>query len=93
MAADRALMSGGGGALTVKARIDEIVDKAKAETGLDEFGGDTWREGLEVLVRSAARQRRRFNDFGEQAFYASLVQPLVNRLRDRGLVRPPPRDR
>ena len=27
------------------------------------------------------RPRRRFNDFGEQAFYGSLVQPLVNRLQ------------
>jgi len=73
-------MNGGGGALTVKARIDELVDEAKVATGLSQFGGDTWREGLEVLVRSAQAEAR-FNDYGEQAFYSSLVQPLANRLR------------
>jgi Sulfotransferase family len=65
---------------TVAARVDEVIGRAKAETGLSDFGGDTWREGLEVLVRSAATEAR-FNDFGEQSFYASLVRPLVNRLK------------
>lgn len=73
-------MNSGGGALTVKARIDQVVDEAIVTTGLSQFGGDTWREGLEVLVRSAQAEAR-FNDYGEQAFYSSLVQPLVNRLR------------
>lgn len=65
---------------TVAARIDEIVGKAKAETGLGDFGGDSWREGLEVLVASAETEGR-FNDFGKLSFYASLVRPLVNRLQ------------
>jgi hypothetical protein len=66
-------------ASTVTARIDEVVARSKAETELDEFGGDSWREGLEVLIR-AAETEARFNDFGERSFYASLVRPLVNRL-------------
>lgn len=65
---------------TIRARIDEIVQRAKAETGLDDAGGDSWREGLEVLVRSAETEAS-FNDGGERAFYASLVRPLVNRLQ------------
>ena len=65
------------GAQTVAARIQDVVDKAKAETGLDDFGGDSWREGLEVLVRSAVTEGM-FNDFGEQSFSDSLVRPLVN---------------
>jgi hypothetical protein len=67
------------GASTASARIDEVVDRAKAETGLEDFGGDSWREGLDVLVRSAVTEAR-FNEFGEQSFYGSLVRPLVNRL-------------
>lgn len=65
---------------TTRARIAEVVDQAKAETGLDDFGGDTWREGLEVLVRSAVTEAN-FSELGEQLFYQSLVRPLVNRLK------------
>jgi hypothetical protein len=72
-------MTAGGGASTVSARVHDVIDKAKGETGLDQFGGDTWREGLEVLVR-AAETEAEFNDFGEQSFHASLVRALVNRL-------------
>ena len=36
--------------------------------------------GLEVLV-GAAETEATFNEYGEQAFYGSLVRPLVNRLQ------------
>ncbi len=65
---------------SVGARIDELMHRAKAETGLDDFGGDSWREGLEILVRAAIAEAS-FNDLGEQMFYDSLVRPLVNRLK------------
>jgi hypothetical protein len=68
------------GADTVRARMDEVIGRATTVTGLSEFGGDTWREGLEVLVRSALTESS-FNDHGEQAFFASLVKSLVNRLQ------------
>ncbi len=61
-------------------RVNDVIAKARAETGFEDFGGDGWREGLEVLVRSALRESN-FNDFGEQSFYSSLVRPLVNRLQ------------
>jgi hypothetical protein len=67
----------------VQARIDDVIDRAKAQTGLSDFGGDSWREGLEVLV-GAAETEARFNDFGERSFYDSLVRPLVNRLEIEG---------
>ncbi len=73
-------MTEDGGARTVPARIDEVVKTAKRETALENFGGDSWREGLGVLVR-AAEAEAAFNEYGEQSFYASLVQPLVNRLK------------
>ena len=73
-------MTATGGARVVAARIDDVVEKAKTQTGLDDFGGDSWRAGLEVLVR-AAETEATFNEFGEQSFYGSLVRPLVNRLQ------------
>jgi hypothetical protein len=68
---------------TVSARVDELIGKARAETGLEDFGGDTWREGLEVLVRSAEEEST-FNDFGEAFFYDAVLRPLVNRLKIEG---------
>lgn len=70
----------GGSTATAAARIAEIIDKARAETGLEDFGGDTWREGLEVLVNSAVSEGR-FNPTGEEMFFGGLVRPLVNRLQ------------
>lgn len=63
-----------------RARIDELVTRARHETGLDDFGGDSWREGLEVLVSSALAESR-FTDFGAQMFYDGLVRTLSNRLQ------------
>lgn len=60
--------------------MQDLIDRAVRETGLDDFGGDSWREGLEVLIRSAETEAR-FNDFGEQYFYNFCFQPLVNRLQ------------
>jgi Sulfotransferase family len=68
------------GARTARARIDQLVDRARSDTGLSDFGGDSWREGLEILVRSALSEAT-FNDFGEQSFYDSLVRPLSTRLQ------------
>lgn len=66
--------------MEVSARIDDLVHLATTQTGLDDFGGDTWREGLEVLVRSALTEAT-FNEFGEQAFYGSILRSLATRLR------------
>ena len=52
-------MTATGGARVVAARIDDVVEKAKTQTGLDDFGGDSWREGLEVLVQCGRDRRRR----------------------------------
>ena len=73
------MTSAAGGSRTAAARIDDVIDRAKAESGLEHFGGDSWREGLEVLVR-AAETEASFNDLGEQLFYGSLVRSLVSRL-------------
>ncbi len=68
------------GASSARSRIDALVEGARAATGLDDFGGDTWREGLEVLVRSVETETT-FNAFGESVFAGMLTRLLVNRLR------------
>ena len=65
---------------TTDARIDELVTTARQQTGLDDFGGDTWRAGLEVLVHSALTEST-FNELGEQSFYGSIVRALATRLQ------------
>ncbi len=65
---------------SAQARLAELVDRARAQTGLDEFGGDSWREGLEVLLRSALTESR-LNRSGEAGFYGSIERTLANRLQ------------
>jgi Sulfotransferase family len=74
------MTASGGSPPTVASRIGEIVHAAKTDTGLDDLGSDSWREGLEVIVGSAMTEAT-LNDYGEEAFHASLVRPLVNRLK------------
>jgi sulfotransferase family protein len=66
--------------VTVAAREQELVDRARAETGLDDLGVDTWREGLEVLLQSALTEAH-LNELGEHMFYDSIVRALTNRLQ------------
>jgi Sulfotransferase family len=65
--------------VTTAARERELVDRARGETGLDDFGADTWREGLEALLSSALTEAH-LNDLGEHMFYDSIVRALTNRL-------------
>jgi len=58
---------------------DELVTRAKADTGLDDLGEDTWSEGLQQLVRSADADGR-YTDIGRMAFEAEVVRNLRNRL-------------
>jgi hypothetical protein len=61
------------------ARISDLMQEATSRTGLDDYGRDSWKEGLEVLLRSADTEGT-FNDYGRQAFHEGLVRILVNRL-------------
>ena len=54
--------------------------RAGEATGLSDFGGDSFRTGLEILCRSAGEEAR-FTDMGRAAFEAQLVQHLGNRLQ------------
>ena len=43
----------------------KLLEAAKDETGLDDFGPDSFREGLEILV-NALRREARLNALGEK---------------------------
>lgn len=60
-------------------RERELIDKARSETGLDDFGGDAFREGLEVLVSSLEREAN-LNAAGEKAVYGRILLHLQQRL-------------
>jgi hypothetical protein len=61
-------------------QVDQLVEAAVARAGSDDFGGDTWREGLEVLVGSL-RTESALNDLGESVMTDQIVGLLVNRLQ------------
>ena len=74
-------MSGTGGTPpTVASGIDDLIGEAKTQTGLHDFGGDTWREGLKVLVGSAVSEAT-LSDMGEMGFRRAVVRALTNRLK------------
>ena len=54
-------MTAAEGALTARARIDELVGRAQADTGLSDFGVDSWREGLEIVGRTHTATRSKMN--------------------------------
>jgi hypothetical protein len=60
--------------------IDELVAAARARAGCDDFGEDTWQEGLGVLVR-ALEEEADLNELGQAAMADQIVGNLVNRLQ------------
>ena len=59
--------------------VSDYLDKAKAATGLDNFGDDGFREGLERVIDSAQREAR-LNDMGRAMFDGQTVMLLSRRL-------------
>jgi hypothetical protein len=59
---------------------DDLLDAARTATGLDDFGEDSFREGLELLVRSL-RTEARLTAAGEVGLRHVLVGMLGQRLR------------
>jgi hypothetical protein len=62
------------------ADVDSVVAAAVAQTGLEDFGDDSFREGLDLLLRSL-RDEARLNARGEGYIYASIVTALSQRLQ------------
>jgi len=58
----------------------ELIDRATGQTGLTDFGDDSFREGLELLVASL-RDEAHLNATGEAVIYPRLVRTLGQRLQ------------
>lgn len=66
--------------------VAELMAQARNTTGLDDFGDDSFREGLEILVDSATREAR-FTEMGRAAFLGQMVELLSQRLQVEGWYR------
>jgi hypothetical protein len=60
--------------------VDDLVATATQAAGSDDFGGDSWRVGLQVLVRSLNGEAA-LNETGVGTMSDQIVGNLVNRLR------------
>lgn len=60
--------------------MDALVDSAQAKAGLSDFGSDSWRTGLERLVRSI-NEEAALNELGEQVLTEYLTGKLICRLQ------------
>jgi hypothetical protein len=59
--------------------VDDLLALARTETGLEDFGEQTFRDGLERLVR-ALRDEARLNAAGEFTLQTLIIRLLKNRL-------------
>jgi hypothetical protein len=57
-----------------------FIAAACEQTGLSDFGGDSFREGLRVFCESAASEAE-LNPFGTAAIPGAIVSALANRLK------------
>ena len=62
------------------ADVDGVIGAAVAQTGLEDFGDDSFREGLELLLASL-RDEARLNARGEGYIYPRIVTALSQRLQ------------
>ncbi len=58
----------------------QIIARACETTGLSDFGGDSFVEGLEILCKAAGEEAR-FTDMGRAAFEGQMTDHLVQRLQ------------
>ena len=61
-------------------RPDELVERAIRETGLDDFGEPTWREGMELFAESL-NDTAELNEIGLGVATDGIVADLSNRLQ------------
>ena len=60
--------------------IDQLEARARERADLDDFGPDTWRQGLEILVHTIETFPQT-SEAGRRAVYDQYVDALWNRLR------------
>jgi hypothetical protein len=61
-------------------RFDELVTRACDRAGLDDFGDDSWQEGLQLLINSC-ESAPGVNPGGREFVYSQFVDAMWNRLR------------
>ena len=59
---------------------EQLIAEARALTGLDDFGSDSFREGLSVYWASVNSEAQ-LNELGATAIRANVASSLANRLR------------
>lgn len=62
------------------AEVDQLVTRACERAGLDDFGDDGWREGLQLLVE-CCESAPGVNPGGREFVYGQFVDAMWNRLR------------
>src|ERR1700687_1304962 len=60
-------------------KVEDLIDTARSRSGLDDFGADSFREGLERLVESINGEWR-LSEIGKLAVPDMLIAQRVNRL-------------
>jgi Sulfotransferase family len=60
-------------------KVQDLIDAAKSRAGFDDFGGDSFREGLERLVASINGESN-LSDLGRLMAPEMLIASLINRL-------------
>jgi hypothetical protein len=60
--------------------VDKLLQRARAATSLEDFGEDSFREGLLILVASAEEEAP-LTERGRAGFEAQIVDMLCNRLQ------------
>lgn len=60
--------------------VDQLVSSACDRAGSSDFGDDSWREGLEVLVQSLNTDAS-LNEMGVGAMTDQIISYLINRLQ------------
>ena len=61
-------------------KVTQLLNTAREQTGLTNYGGDGFREGLEVLV-SALDREARLNATGRAVMDGQIIDLLSNRLK------------
>jgi hypothetical protein len=59
---------------------DQFIADAIAQTGLDDFGGQSYREGLDIYCESVKADAQ-LNEIGASVVPGAIVSALANRLR------------
>src|SRR3984893_7441642 len=61
-------------------RVDDLLTRACERAGLDDFGGDSWREGLNLLV-DTVESAPGVNEGGRGDLYGQFCDAVCERLR------------